>query len=62
MEVTQLAKAQSTASTAVASGTGVGAGSLTIELGSWGAGSFTPGAEAPVSRPNVRPLRETGWL
>ncbi len=49
MEVTQLAKAQSTASTAVASGTGVGAGSLTIELGSWGAGSFTAGAAAPVS-------------
>ncbi len=49
MEVTQLAKAQSTASTAVVSGTGVGAGGLTIELGSWGAGSFTPGAEAPVS-------------
>jgi flagellar hook-associated protein 2 len=49
MEVTQLAKAQSTASTAVASGTGVGTGSLTIELGSWGAGSFTPGAAAPVS-------------
>lgn len=49
MEVTQLAKAQSTASTAITSGTGVGAGSLTIELGSWSAGSFTAGTAAPVS-------------
>lgn len=49
MEVTQLAKAQSTASTAVATGTGVGSGNLTIELGSWNAGSFTAGADAPVS-------------
>ena len=49
MEVSQLAKAQSTASSAITTGSGVGTGSLTIELGSWNAGSFTPGSEAPVS-------------
>ena len=49
MEVSQLAKAQSTASTAVATGAAIGSGSLTIELGSWSAGSFTPGSETPVS-------------
>lgn len=49
MEVSQLAKAQSTASTAVASGTAIGTGTLTIELGSWSSGSFTAGGETPVS-------------
>lgn len=49
MEVSQLAKAQSTASSALASGSAVGAGSLTIELGSWSAGSFTAGSATPVS-------------
>ncbi len=49
MTVSQLAKAQSTASTAVATGSAVGSGTLTIELGSWSSGSFTAGADAPVS-------------
>lgn len=49
MEVSQLAKAQSTASSALASGASVGAGTLTIELGRWNAGSFTAGSETPVS-------------
>lgn len=49
MEVQQLAKAQSTASTAIATGAAVGSGTLTIELGSWSGSSFTAGADAPVS-------------
>lgn len=49
MEVSQLAKAQSTASTAVATGNAIGTGTLTIELGSWGGGSFTAGSTTPVS-------------
>jgi flagellar hook-associated protein 2 len=49
MEVSQLAKAQSTASSALASGASVGAGTLTIELGRWNAGSFTAGSETPVN-------------
>lgn len=49
MEVQQLAKAQSVASGAVASGSGVGGGTMTIELGSWAAGSFTAGSATPVS-------------
>jgi flagellar hook-associated protein 2 len=49
MQVSQLAKAQSTASTAVPTGSGVGDGSLTIELGQWAGTSFTAGAAASVS-------------
>jgi len=49
MQVSQLARAQSTASAAVTTGSAVGTGSLTIELGSWSGSSFTAGSEAPVS-------------
>lgn len=49
MQVSQLAKAQSTASTAVATGSAVGEGSLTIELGQWAGTSFTAGAAASVN-------------
>lgn len=49
MEVQQLAKAQSTASTAVPSGTAMGSGTMTIELGNWSSGSFAAGAASPVS-------------
>lgn len=49
MEVSQLAKAQSAASTAVPSGTAVGSGSMTIELGAWSGSNFTAGAATPVS-------------
>lgn len=49
MEVSQLAKAQSTASTAVPAGSAIGTGTLTIELGRWNAGSFTGNGDAPVN-------------
>lgn len=49
LEVQQLAKAQSTASAAVATGTAMGAGSMTIELGSWAGGSFAAGSATPMS-------------
>ena len=49
MAVQQLAKAQSTASTAVAADTAMGTGSMTIELGSWSGSSFTAGAGTPVA-------------
>ena len=49
MEVQQLAKAQSTASSAVAADTAMGTGTMTIELGSWSGNSFTAGANTPVS-------------
>ncbi len=49
MEVQQLAKAQSTASSAVAAGTAMGSGTMTIELGSWGSGSFVAGSAAAVN-------------
>ncbi len=49
MTVQQLAKAQSTASTAVAADTAMGSGSMTIELGSWSANTFTPGTSTPVT-------------
>jgi len=49
MTVSQLAKAQSTASTAVTTDAAVGTGSLTIELGSWSGSTFTTGSESPVS-------------
>jgi len=49
MQVQQLAKAQSTASSAVTTGAAVGSGSLTIELGSWSGSTFTAGADTPVT-------------
>jgi flagellar hook-associated protein 2 len=49
MQVQQLAKAQSTASSAVTTGSAVGSGSLTIELGSWSGSTFTAGADTPVT-------------
>ncbi len=52
VEVQQLAKAQSTASSAVAVDTAIGTGTLTIDLGTWnysGTPSFTKGAAASVS-------------
>lgn len=49
MEVTQLAKAQSVASSEVTTGSAMGSGSMTIELGSWNAGSFAVGTAPPVS-------------
>ncbi len=49
LEVQQLAKAQSAASTAVVAGSAMGAGSMTIELGSWASGSFAAGSATPIS-------------
>lgn len=49
MAVQQLAKAQSTASGAVAADTAMGTGSMTIELGSWSGSSFATGAGTPVA-------------
>lgn len=49
IEVQQLARSQSTASASLPAGDSVGAGTLTIELGSWGGGSFSPGGGTPVS-------------
>lgn len=49
MEVQQLAKAHSTASSAVAAGSAMGAGTMTIELGSWAGGSFAAGAAGAVN-------------
>ena len=49
MEVQQLARAQSTASAAVATGAAVGSGSLTIELGRWSGTGFTAGSGTPLS-------------
>lgn len=49
MEVQNLAKAQSTASAAVTTGTAMGTGSMTIELGQWSGSSFTAGSGTPVT-------------
>jgi flagellar hook-associated protein 2 len=49
MEVQQLAKAQSTASTAVSTGTAMGTGSMTIEIGSWSGSTFTAGSASAVT-------------
>lgn len=49
MEVQRLARAQSTASTAVASGTHLGTGTLTIDIGTWSGSSFAAGGASPVS-------------
>jgi flagellar hook-associated protein 2 len=47
--VQQLAKAQSTASSVVATESAVGSGTMTIELGSWASGTFAAGSRSPVS-------------
>lgn len=47
--VQQLAKAQSTVSTAIAAGASIGAGTLTLELGAWNGSVFTAGTAAPVN-------------
>lgn len=49
LEVVSLAKAQSTASSAVPVGSGMGAGSLTITLGDWSSGTFAAGSATPVT-------------
>jgi flagellar hook-associated protein 2 len=49
MQVQQLAKAQSTASSVVATESAVGSGTMTIELGSWASGTFAAGSGSPVS-------------
>lgn len=48
MEVSQLAKAQSTASSALTAGAAVGSGTMTIEIGNWSTGSFVAGSGTPV--------------
>lgn len=58
LEVQQLAKAQSTASTAVATGANLGSGTMTIELGSWGSGAFVAGGAAAVNV-TINPGEET---
>lgn len=47
--VQQLARAQSASSGAVAQGTAMGTGSITIELGSWSGSSFTASGSTPSS-------------
>ena len=49
MQVSQLAKAQSTASSAVANGSTIGSGTLTIQLGQWTGTSFTAGGATAVN-------------
>lgn len=49
LEVQQLARAQSTVSTAVANGSALGSGSISIELGSWSGGSFSASGTPSVS-------------
>lgn len=49
IEVQQLARAQSTVSSAVASGSNIGTGTLTIELGGWAGSTFSPSGSTPVS-------------
>ena len=49
MEVQRLAQAQSTASVAMTTGSAVGAGSLSIEIGTWSGSSFTACSGDPVS-------------
>ncbi len=48
LEVQRLAQAQNTSSAAVPTGSGMGAGTLTITLGNWGSGSFVAGSQTPV--------------
>jgi flagellar hook-associated protein 2 len=47
--VQKLAQSQSTVSTAISAGGSIGSGQLTLEMGSWNAGVFTPGTAAAVS-------------
>jgi flagellar hook-associated protein 2 len=49
MQVSQLAKAQSTASTTLATGGTAGSGTLTIELGKWTGSSFAAGSATAVN-------------
>lgn len=49
IEVQQLARAQSTVSSAVVSGSNIGTGTLTIELGGWTGSTFSPSGSTPVS-------------
>jgi flagellar hook-associated protein 2 len=49
VEVQQLARAQSTASTAVTAGSNMGGGTMTISLGTWAGGAFTAGTGTPVN-------------
>lgn len=58
VEVQQLARAQSTASVAVARDTGLGSGTLSIQLGGWSGNTFTPGA-APSVDVVIEPGKDT---
>jgi flagellar hook-associated protein 2 len=49
MEVSQLAKSQTTASSAFTSGAPIGSGSMTIELGNWSGSTFAAGATGSVA-------------
>lgn len=49
LEVVSLARAQSTASSAVPVDSGMGAGTLTITLGDWSSGTFQAGSANPVT-------------
>ncbi|WP_439517871.1 flagellar filament capping protein FliD [Hydrogenophaga sp.] len=49
LEVQQLARAQSTASTAVPTDSAMGGGTMTISLGTWSGGAFTAGTGTPVN-------------
>lgn len=49
VEVQALARAQTTASATIPSGTAVGSGTLTIQLGGWSGTTFTPGTAAAVN-------------
>lgn len=49
LEVQQLARSQSAVSSSMPAGDSVGAGTMTIELGSWTSGSFVSSGGTPVS-------------
>jgi len=49
VEVQRLAKAQSTASTAIANDSPMGSGTLSIQIGNWASGTFAPGSSAAVN-------------
>ena len=49
VEVQRLAKAQSTASSAVTKDSPVGSGTLSIQIGNWAGGTFAPGSAAAVN-------------
>lgn len=48
VEVSSLAKAQSTASSAIARDSAAGSGTLSIQIGNWASGSFEPGSASAV--------------